>query len=122
MIWCVSLMVINGHIPFGMKLSSVGSFINWQLISLFVINFVLISLALYRYDRYEKLDKRIHWGWFISTAVMYSTVLYGDMLHRMSSTQGAIESLAKRTLIVLAAVLISLIAAKLLKTKANVSI
>lgn len=109
LIWCVFLMVINGHIPFGMKLSSVGPFINWQLISLFVINFVLFALDVYRH---EKEDNRIHWGWFISTAVMYSAVLYGDMLHRMSSTQGVIESLAKRTLIILVSVVISLIAAK----------
>lgn len=112
LIWSVSLMVINGHIPFGMNSSSVGPFIYWQLIILSVINFVFIALALYRY---EKKDEGIHWGWFVSTAVMYSAVLYGDMLHRMSSTQGAIESLTKRTLIVLAAVVISLTAAKLLK-------
>ena len=43
------------------------------------------------------------------------------MLHRMDSTQVAIESLAKRTLIVLVAVVISLIMAKLLKTKTNTS-
>ena len=112
LIWYVSLRAINGHIPFGMKLSSVGTFINWQLISLFVINFVLIAFALYRY---EKKDKKIHWGWFTSTAVIYSSVIYGDMLHRMSSSQEVIENLAKRTLILLATVTISLIAAKLFK-------
>lgn len=111
---CIFLMVINGHIPFRMKVSSVGPFVNRQLVSLFVLNFILIALALYRY---EKKDKQIHWGWFISTAVIYSTVLYGDMLHRLSSAEEAMEILAKRTLIILAAVALSLIAAKLLKSK-----
>lgn len=108
-------MVINGHNPFGMKLSSVGPFINWQLISLFAINFALFALDVYRH---KKEDNRIHWGWFTSIAVMYSAVLYGDMLHRMSSTHGVIESLVIRTLIVLASVVISLLATKLkLKTR-----
>lgn len=119
LIWCNFLMIINGRIPFRMELSSVGPFINWQLVSLFVINFVLISFALYRYN---KKDKRTHWGWFISIATMYLTVFYGDLLHRMDSTQGAIEGLAKRTLIVLAAVVISLIVAKLLNTNTSANL
>ena len=111
-------MVINGHIPFGMELTTIGPFINWQLIGLFILNLVINVLEIYRC---KKSDEAIHWGWFISTAVIYLSVLYGDMLHRMDSTQVAIESLAKRTLIVLVAVVISLIMAKLLKTKTNTS-
>lgn len=116
--WCILIMVINGHIPFGMELTTIGPFINWQLIGLFILNLVINVLEIYRC---KKCDEAIHWGWFISTAVIYLSVLYGDMLHRMDSTQGAIESLAKRTLIVLVAVVISLIMAKLLKTKTNTS-
>ena len=116
--WCILIMVINGHIPFGMELTTIGPFINWQLIGLFILNLVINVLERYRS---KKSDEAIHWGWFISIATMYLTVFYGDLLHRMDSTQGAIESLAKRTLIVLVAVVISLIMAKLLKTKTNTS-
>ena len=90
MTWCVLLMVINGHIPFGMEVSLVGSFVNWQLIVLFILNLVITALEVYRY---EKKNEAIHWGWFVSIAAMYMTVLYGDLLHRMDSAQGAIESL-----------------------------
>ena len=96
--WGVFLMVINGHIPFGMQLSSIGPFLNWQLISLFTLNLIIIVIEIYRYEKY---DKTIHWGWFISTASMYLMVLYGDLLHKMSSFQGVIESLVIRTVITL---------------------
>lgn len=116
MTWTVLLMVINGHTPFEMELSLVGPFINWQLISIFVLNLVIIALGLHRY---EKKNETIHWGWFVSIATIYTTVLYGDMLHRMISVQGVIESLVLRTLLVLAAVGIFLVVAKIIKTKAN---
>ncbi len=118
MTWCVLLMVINGHIPLGLELSSLGPFINWQLLGFFVLNFVITALELYRY---EKKDEAIHWGWFISIAAMYITVLYGDMLHRMNSVQGVIESLAIRTLVVLAAVGMSLVTAEIIKAKAYIN-
>lgn len=95
MTWFIFLMVINGHIPLGMELSLVGPFINWQLIGLFVLNLVIIALEVYRY---EKKNEATHWGWFVSIATIYMTVLYGDMLHRMNSTQEVIESLVIRTL------------------------
>ena len=81
MTWCVLLMVINGHIPFGIELSLVGPFVNWQLIVLFILNLVITALEVYRY---EKKNEAIHWGWFVSIAEMYMSVLYGDMLHRMN--------------------------------------
>ena len=115
MTWCVLLMVINGHIPFGMEVSLVGSFVNWQLIVLFILNLVITALEVYRY---EKKNEAIHWGWFVSIAAMYMTVLYGDLLHRMDSAQGVIESLVIRTLVVLVTAGISLVAVKVIKMKA----
>lgn len=116
MTWCVCIMVLNECIPFGIELSSVGPIINWQLIGLFILNLAITALELYRY---EKKDEAIHWGWFISVAVMYITVLYSDVLHRMSSAQEFIESLMIRTLVVLAATGISLGAVKIVEVKAN---
>lgn len=66
MTWCVCLIVINGYLPFGIELLSIGPFINWQLIALFILNLAITALELYRY---EKEDEAIHWGWFISSAV-----------------------------------------------------
>ena len=116
MTWCVCFLVINGWIPFVIELSSIGPFINWQLIVLFILNLSMTVLELYRY---EKRDEAIHWGWFISIAVMYMTVLYSDMLHRMSSVQGVFESLMIRTLVVLVVTGVFLGIAKLVKVKAN---
>ena len=116
MTWCVLRMLINGHVPFGIELSLVGSFVNRQLIVLFILNLVVTALEVYRY---EKKNEAIHWGWFVSIATMYMSVLYGDMLHRMNSAQGAMESLAIRTLIVLVDVGISLAVTKIIKTKEN---
>lgn len=114
MTWCACLMVINRCIPFGIELSSVGLLINWQLIVLFILNLIIAAIELYRY---EKKDVAIHWGWFIFVAVMYMTVLYSDMLHRMSSAQEAIESLMIRTLVVLVTAGLSLGMEKIVKGK-----
>lgn len=119
MTWLIFLMVINGHAPFGMKMSLVGPLINWQLIFLFMLNLVIIAWEIYRY---EKINETIHWGWFVSIATIYMTVLYSDMLHRMDSAQRVIENLVIRTFLVLAAVGISLVAAKIIKSKTNKTI
>lgn len=113
---CVCIMVINKCVPFGIELSSVGLLINWQLIVLFILNLIITAIELYRY---EKKDEAIYWGWFISVAVMYITVLYSDVLRRMISVQEAIESLMIRTLLVLAAAGISLGVEKIVEVKAN---
>lgn len=113
---CVCIMVLNGCVPFGIELSSVGLLINWQLMVLFILNLIIAILEL---NRYEKKDEAIHWGWFISVAVMYITVLYSDVLHRMNSAQEAIESLIIRTLVVLAATGVSLGAVKIVEVKAK---
>jgi transcriptional regulator with XRE-family HTH domain len=110
----VFIMVINGHIPFGMELSSVGPFVNWQLIGLFTLNLVMTVLEIYRYERW---DEAIHWGWFLSIATMYLTVLYSDLLHRMDSAQGVMEILVLRTVVVMIVTGIALIAAKKLKDR-----
>ena len=42
-LWGVFFMVTNGQVPFGIELSSVGTFINAQLIGLFILNFAIFS-------------------------------------------------------------------------------
>ena len=104
--WGVFVMVINGYIPFGIEPLSLGPFVNWQLVGLFLVNVVILGIGLFRY---EKKDEAIHWGYLVSIATIYMTVLYGDMLHRMSTVHNAITILAARTFIVLVFVLVSLV-------------
>jgi transcriptional regulator with XRE-family HTH domain len=112
--WWIFTRVINSHIPFGMEISSVGLFLNWQLIGLFTLNLAMNILEIYRYER---CDEAIHWGWFISIATMYLTVFYSDLQHRMDSSQGALESLTFRTVVVVCVMGIALIGAKIVKKK-----
>ena len=106
-------MILNGTIPFGMELQDVGPVISGQLNALFVLNLTIAVVELYRL---EKTDKSSHWVCFCSIAVMYLTVLYNDMLHRMSS-QEIVKMLILRTLIVLVFLGITLIIAKMKKVR-----
>ena len=110
---CSSFIISNGYIPFGMELSDVGPFISVQLTVLFVLNLIIVVVELYRL---EKSYISNHLGCFSSVAVMYLTVLYDDMLHRMSS-QEIIKMLIFRTIIVLISFGTTLIVAKTKKMK-----
>lgn len=110
----VFVMVLNGYVPFGMKLSSMGPFMNWQLIAVFVLNLII---NVWNVCRHEKYGEAIHWGWFVSMAAIYLAVLYGDLLHRMSGVRGAMESLVLRTLIVVIVTGVSLVTMKIRKGK-----
>lgn len=103
-------MVCNGYVPFGMELSSVGPFMNWHMIAVFVLNLMINVWNVYRHETY---GEAIHWGWFVSMAAIYLAVLYGDLLHRMSDVRGAMESLVLRTLIVVIATGVSLVIMKM---------
>ncbi len=90
-------IISKGLIPFGMEKSKVGPFINGQLISLFAVNIIWFISSIYMY---EKKLLSIHFWWLLSIASMYVLVLYGDLLHRMASTQGFVNSLILRSFIV----------------------
>lgn len=92
--WGTLTMVTVNIIPFGMKMSSVGPFINYQLEGLFLCNFITLSILVYRS---WKRDESLHWGWIMAMSAMNLAVLYSDLLHRLSSTQGMLESLSVRT-------------------------
>ena len=115
MIWCMFLLVINGNVPFGMELASVGPFINFQLEGLFAVNLMILIL---QFIRFLKSDEAIHRSrqsesWvFVSISAIYLSVLYSDLLHRMNSTQGVMISLAIRTVVTLLITGIFLIKAK----------
>ena len=79
-----SFLIGKGHIPFGLELSKAGPFMNVQFMAVFLVNFILCLLALYQY---QKGVSTIHFGWFVSVATMYLSVLYGDILRRLDTVQ-----------------------------------
>lgn len=103
-------MVCNGYIPFGMELSSMGPFMNWQMIAVLALNLIMNVWNIYRHEKY---GEAIHWGWFVSMAAIYLAVLYGDLLHRMSDVRGVMESFVLRTLIVVTVTGVSLVIMKI---------
>lgn len=83
---------------FGIEKAKLGPFINGQIICLFIVNIVWSILAIYMY---EKKNLSINSGWLLSVGSMYLLVLYGDLLHRMNSVQGLINSLIQRSIVVI---------------------
>lgn len=98
--------VLNGYVPFGMKLSSIGPFMNGMLTAVFVINLIICVWSMYRH---EKHGEALQWDGIVSMAAIYLAVLYGDLLHRMSDVSGVMENFVQRTLIVVLAVGVSLL-------------
>lgn len=109
------IMVGNRIMPFHMDASSVGPFLNNQLIAVFVFNMVIMVTEFYRMDkRMEDTDR----GIFVSISVLYLAVLYSDALHRLSTVEGIYQMIFFRTIIVFAELLlISAAAALILKKK-----
>ena len=92
----------------------VGPTINGQLIAIFIADIIFCICEMYMY---EKRIISICFGWLLSVASMYLLVLYGDLLHRVNSTQGLIESLVLRSFVVLAVLAAFLICTNILIKK-----
>lgn len=108
------LMICNDTIPFKIEKMKVGPIINGQLIAIFIANIIFCICEMYMY---EKRIISICFGWLLSVASMYLLVLYGDLLHRVNSTQGLIESLVLRSFVVLAVLAAFLICTNILIKK-----
>lgn len=108
------LMICNDAIPFKIEKMKVGPIINGQLIAIFIANIIFCICEMYMY---EKRIISIRFEWLLSVASMYLLVLYGDLLHRVNSTQGLIESLVLRSSVVLAVLVALLICTNILIKK-----
>ncbi|MDE6530832.1 MAG: helix-turn-helix domain-containing protein [Lachnospiraceae bacterium] len=109
-----AIMVGNGVMPFHMDASSVGPFLNVQLIAVFLFNMAIMVTEFYR------MDKRIedtYRGIFVSISVLYLAVLYSDALHRLSTVEGIYQMIFFRTIIVFAELLLVLAATALILKK-----
>lgn len=118
MTWSTCVAVINGRIPFGMGISSIGPFIKWQLVVLFLANIIMILFPVYRFAKY---DETAHRGWFVSLSAIYMAVLYSDMLGNLSTAEGALTSIAVRTVAGILITVISLTIEGILKKKRHAS-
>lgn len=117
--WSILVMIVNDIVPFGMELALIGPFINNQLVGIFVCNIIMLSVLVFRFWKY---DESIHWGWLVSVSTIYLAILYSDLLRRMNSLQGMIESLSIRTIIILLITGIFMVVTKLVqKNKSSCS-
>ena len=117
--WSILVMIVNDIVPFGMELALIGPFINNQLVGIFVCNIIMLSVLVFRFWKY---DESIHWGWLVSVSAIYLAILYSDLLRRMNSLQGMIESLSIRTIIILLITGIFMVVTKLVqKNKSSCS-
>ena len=117
--WSILVMIVNDIVPFGMELALIGPFINNQLVGIFVCNIIMLSVLVFRFWKY---DESIHWCWLVSVSTIYLAILYSDLLHRMNSLQGMIESLSIRTIIILLITGIFMVVTKLVqKNKSSCS-
>lgn len=107
--WTFMLLITNGIVPFGMKVSSIGPLINSQLVAFFLINTGILVVELYRNG---KSEVNIHWGYMVSIASVYLAALYGDMLHRIDSVDSVLQILSVRTLAVIVMLSVSLLFVK----------
>lgn len=102
------IMVGNGVMPFHMDASSVGPFLNVQLIAVFLLNMALMVTEFYRIDKRMEDTYR---GIFVPISVLYLAVLYSDALHRLSAVEGIYQMIFFRTIIVLAELFITTVLA-----------
>lgn len=82
---------------------SVGSFWNLQLVAVCVVNLVLVIMEFVRTIR-DGTD--VHYGIFVSVSAMYMAMMYGNMLHRMTTAREALFMYCVRTAAVVILLLI----------------
>lgn len=73
---------------------SVGAFLNLQLVVVSAVNFVLVIMEFVRTIREST---GVNYGIFVSVSAMYMAMLYGDMLHRMSTAHEMLLMYCMRT-------------------------
>ncbi|MGN1148664.1 MAG: helix-turn-helix domain-containing protein [Lachnospiraceae bacterium] len=71
-------------VPFNMDVTSVGPFVNGQLIVVFIINLICFAIE---WIRAGLAEQDVHAGIYIIVLNIFLTMVYSDLLHRMSSPQ-----------------------------------
>ncbi len=112
MVWCASVLVINGNIPFDMTPKNIGQVINIQLTAIIILNILLMLVGI---SRMGNEFRKLNYGFVFQTSSIYTAALYMDLFKRLSSYEGYIRNLAVRTAVVLVCTFLALSAMKLLK-------
>lgn len=100
-------MAANGKLsPDKNKLQSVGTFLKLQLIAVSAVNAVLVTME---FARIIKEGIAAHYGIFVSVSAMYMAMLYGDMLHRMTTAHEVLLMYCVRTAAVILPIICILI-------------
>ncbi len=73
---------------------SVGSLLNFQLVAVSTVNFVLVIME---FVRTISEGTGVNYGIFVSVSAMYMAMLYGDMLHRMTTAHEVLLMYCVRT-------------------------
>ena len=109
-----ALAADNGVIPLGSEFNKAGPFINLQLTLVFVLNVLFLIAGGYHWVR---RDNEIYAGFVVQTAAIYTTALYGDLLHRLDGLSGFLFNLCIRTCVVFAGTAIAVLLMRVLKKK-----
>lgn len=112
MTYVVSVLVINGIMPFGMEPGRVGPFIIFQLTLIFAVNILMMAYELYRWARGSG---ELNWVYIIQLAAIYLPAMYGDLIHRLDEQKGYLGNLSIRTAIVLSGMCIALLIMRMTK-------
>ena len=99
-------MSYNGMMPFGFEIQKVGPFVATQLNFVFLINAVILLADLVMLWRE---NRAIHEGYVFSLAAIYLCALYGALLGNILSIEAAVDLFTKRSVIVIAESLATLI-------------
>lgn len=100
-------MAANGKLsPDKNKLQSVGTFLKLQLIAVSAVNSVLVTME---FARIIREGTAAHYGIFVSVSAMYMAMLYGDMLHRMTTAHEVLLMYCVRTAAVILPIICILI-------------
>ena len=100
--WIVFLMVTNGILPFGICMESVGPFISYQLVVVYIVDIVILGEEFHRFVR---RTGRMQAGYVFAVAGIFNCALLGDFLHRIAVWDAIFPTLAFRTGIVIFEVL-----------------
>ena len=77
-------LVNHGITPFHMDVNSVGPFVNWQLVLVFIINSICLASECVRV---VVAEQGVHIGIYMIVFNIFLTMIYSNLLHRLVSLQ-----------------------------------
>jgi len=112
--WSMISIIKQGKIPFNMEVSSIGLFMNNQLIFAFLVNIIALFID---FVRYVKDIGSAHLGTYISVTVLHLVLIYGDLLHYSSAIGPLGQRLFNSACIFFVEVIVIIVFATVIKIK-----